>query len=65
VLGLHEASFRPGLSFRSDQLEARLEYLQAQGIVSRPGGPLANHRQRSATLTAPEGAAIYLFEISP
>jgi hypothetical protein len=65
VLGLHEASFRPGLSFRSDQLEARLEYLHAQGIASRPGGPLANHRQRSATLAAPEGAAIYLFEISP
>jgi hypothetical protein len=37
----------------------------AQGIASRPGGPLANHRQRSATLAAPEGAAIYLFEISP
>ncbi len=62
VVGLHEAHFRAGLSFRSAHLEARLEYLQARGIGARPGTPIADRAQASATLTAPEGTSIYLFE---
>jgi len=62
TIGLHETHFRPGLSFRSPHLEARLEYLGAKGIAARVGNPIADKAQASAMLTAPEGTAIYLFE---
>jgi hypothetical protein len=62
AIGLHEAAFHAGFSFRSPQLGARLEYLRAKGIQARTGNPLAEREQRSATLIAPEGSAIYLFE---
>jgi catechol 2,3-dioxygenase-like lactoylglutathione lyase family enzyme len=65
VLGLHEARFRPGLSFRSHELATRLEYLQAKGLSVAAGGPLAEHPRRSATLRAPDGMAIYLFDTAP
>jgi hypothetical protein len=62
VIGLHEAHFRAGLSFRSRQLDARLEYLRAKGVAARPRNPIADRDQPSATVTAPEGSMIYLFE---
>jgi catechol 2,3-dioxygenase-like lactoylglutathione lyase family enzyme len=62
TIGLHETHFRPGLSFRSPHLEARLAYLGAKGIAARAGSPVADRAQPSATLTAPEGTVIYLFE---
>jgi catechol 2,3-dioxygenase-like lactoylglutathione lyase family enzyme len=62
TLGLHETHFRPGLSFRSPHLDARLAYLGAKGIAARAGSPIADREQASATLTAPEGTVIYLFE---
>jgi len=63
AIGLHETHFRPGLSFRAAHLEARLEYLRAKGITTRPGNPIASRDQQAATLTAPEGTAIYLFDV--
>jgi catechol 2,3-dioxygenase-like lactoylglutathione lyase family enzyme len=65
VIGLHEAHFAAGLSFRTDQLEPRLEYLRAKGVSVRAGGPLAEHKRHSATLAAPEGTPLYLFEVTP
>ncbi len=62
TIGVHEAHFRPGPSFRSPHLEARLGYLHAKGIAARAGCPIADHDQASATLTAPEGTVMYLFE---
>jgi hypothetical protein len=62
TLGLHESHFRPGLSFRSPNLAARLAYLNAKGVAARTGTPMADRAQPSATLTAPEGTTIYLFE---
>jgi hypothetical protein len=64
VLGLHEAHFKPGLTFRAPHLDARLEYLQAKGIGNRPGNPLASREQRAATIVAPEGTALYLFDVA-
>jgi len=61
VIGLHETFFRPGLSFRSPHLDARVEYLRAKGVNVRPHNPIADREQHSATLTAPEGSVIYLF----
>jgi len=65
VLGLHEARFRPGLSFRSHHVAARLEYLKAKGLELKGGAPLAARTQRAATLLAPEGTALYLLEEPP
>jgi hypothetical protein len=62
TIGLHEAHFRPGISFRSPHLDARLAYLGAKGISARSGNPIADPAQASAMLTAPEGTQIYLFE---
>jgi hypothetical protein len=62
TIGLHEAHFRPGLSFRCRGLAARCEYLQAKGLSPRAGSPIADRAQRSATLTAPDGTPLYLFE---
>jgi catechol 2,3-dioxygenase-like lactoylglutathione lyase family enzyme len=65
VLGLHESHFRPGLSFRTVHLEARLEYLRVKGVALKAGVPFADPAQRAATLTAPDGTAIYLVESAP
>jgi len=65
VLGLHEARFRTGLSFRSHHVAARIEYLKAKGVELRSGAPVAENTQRSATLLAPEGTALYLMEAPP
>jgi catechol 2,3-dioxygenase-like lactoylglutathione lyase family enzyme len=62
TIGLHETHFKPGLSFRSPHLDARLAYLEAKGITARSGSPIADRAQGSAMLTAPEGTAIYLLE---
>src|SRR5512147_1580332 len=40
TIGLHETHFRPGLSFRSPRLDARLAYLDAKGIAARAGSPI-------------------------
>jgi hypothetical protein len=62
TIGLHEAHCRPGLSFRCTDLAARCEYLRAKHLRPQAGTPLADRAQPSATLTAPEGTVLYLFE---
>jgi catechol 2,3-dioxygenase-like lactoylglutathione lyase family enzyme len=62
VIGLHNAGFRPGLSFQPEQLDARLEYLRAQGVESKAGAPVAERDRASATLSSPDGSSIYLIE---
>ena len=62
TLGLHETHCAAGLSFRCEGLQARLEYLRAKGLAARAGTPLADRGQASATLTAPGGTPLYLFE---
>jgi hypothetical protein len=62
TLGLHETHCEPGLSFRCHDLQARLEYLRAKGLVTRAGTPIADRAQPSATIVAPDGAQLYLFE---
>jgi predicted enzyme related to lactoylglutathione lyase len=62
VIGLHRAGFRAGLSFESEQLDARREYLRAQGIESKAGTPIAERGRESATLACPDGSSIYLVE---
>jgi catechol 2,3-dioxygenase-like lactoylglutathione lyase family enzyme len=64
VIGLHQAGFRPGLSFQSGQLDARLQYLRAQGVDSKAGAPVAERGRESATLPCPDGSSIYLIEAS-
>src|SRR5690606_18707292 len=64
TLGLHETNALPGLSFRCDGLQARLEYLRAKGLAARAGTPLADRAQASATLTSPDGTTLYLCEKS-
>ncbi len=62
ALGLHEMRFPPGLSFKTRQLDTRIEYLRAAGLTARNGAPIGDPAQRCATLTAPEGTPLYLFE---
>lgn len=62
TLGLHEVHCRPGLSFRCQDLEARVAYLNAKGLGARAGTPLADRGQPSATLTGLAGTELYLFE---
>lgn len=62
TVGLHETHCAPGLSFRCEGLQARLEYLRAKGLAARSGTPTADRAQASATLTSPEGTHFYLFE---
>jgi hypothetical protein len=62
TIGLHEAHCRPGISFRCTDLDARCDYLRAKGVAPRAGTPIAAHGQASATLVAPEGLHLYLFE---
>ena len=62
VLGLHEAGFKPGLSFRAAELDARLEYLRARRVDALAGSPVAEHGRASATLRCPGGGSIYLVE---
>jgi hypothetical protein len=64
VLGLHAAHFKPGLTFRAPHLDARLEYLEAKGITSRLGNPLASAGESGAMLVAPEGTVLYLFDVA-
>jgi len=65
ALGLHEARFRPGLTFRSHHVAARIEYLKAKGLELKVGAPQSVTAQRAATLFAPEGTAFYLLEEAP
>ena len=65
VLGLHQTHFRPGLCFRAPNLAGRLESLRAKGIATRGGNPIATRDQHAATLIAPEGTSIYLFDVAP
>lgn len=62
TIGLHEVHCRPGVSFRCSGLDARCDYLRAKGLAPRVGNPIADRSQPSATLTAPEGTQLYLFE---
>jgi hypothetical protein len=62
ALGLHETPCKPGLSFRCPDLPARCDYLRAKGLALKSGSPLADRAQGAATLTAPEGTTLYLFE---
>jgi hypothetical protein len=62
TVGVHETHCVPGLSFRCDDLQARLEYLRAKRLTARNGTPIADRGQLSATLTGPEGTHLYLFE---
>lgn len=62
ALGLHETGFRAGPTFRSPQLDARVEYLRAKGLQIRPNGPFASGTSRCATLHAPDGTPIYLLD---
>jgi len=62
TVGLHETHFSPGLSFRCDGLQGRLEYVRAKGITTRAGTPLADRGQPSATIVAPDGTQLYVFE---
>jgi catechol 2,3-dioxygenase-like lactoylglutathione lyase family enzyme len=62
TLGLHETHCAPGLSFRCEDLRARLDYLRAKGLSARDGSPVADRAQASATLTGPERTHLYLFE---
>jgi hypothetical protein len=62
TLGLHEARFHPGLSFRAKHVAARFDYLKAKNVTLKAGSPLAEHAQPSATVLAPEGTALYLLE---
>jgi hypothetical protein len=59
VLGLHESRFRSGLAFRTEQIEARIEYLRAKHLDAKRGAPIGD-AEHSATLTAPEGTPLYL-----
>src|SRR5262245_9201515 len=61
VLGLHQSSFRSGPTFRSANVEARLEYLRAKGLTARAGSPLAD-TDRSITVVAPDGMPFYVLE---
>lgn len=63
TLGLHETRLRPGLSFRTRELDTRLEFLRAAGLPARAGAPIGDPAQRCATLAAPEGTLLYLFEL--
>jgi len=65
TIGLHEVHCLPGLSFRCADLAARSEYLRAKGLAIKAGSPLADHSQAAATLRAPEGTVLYLFESGP
>jgi hypothetical protein len=62
TLGLHETHCAAGLSFRCQDLHARLEYLHAKGFAAREGSRTADRAQPSATLTSPDGTHLYLFE---
>jgi catechol 2,3-dioxygenase-like lactoylglutathione lyase family enzyme len=62
TLGLHETHCAPGLSFRCEDLQARLEYLRAKGWAARLGTPISDRVQPAATLTSPERTHFYLFE---
>jgi catechol 2,3-dioxygenase-like lactoylglutathione lyase family enzyme len=62
TLGLHETHCAPGLSFRCEDLQARLEFLRAKGLGARNGTPIVDRVQPSATLASPEGTHFYLFE---
>ena len=62
TVGLHETHCIPGLTFRCDDLQARLEYLRAKRLSARTGAPIADRAQASATLVGPEGSHLYLFE---
>lgn len=61
-LGLHEVHCRPGLSFRCQDLGARVAYLHAKGFSARNGTPLTDRGQPSATLSGLDGTDFYLFE---
>jgi catechol 2,3-dioxygenase-like lactoylglutathione lyase family enzyme len=63
VVGFHETPrLGAGLTFRSIDLEARLEYLEVKGIRVRRGAPLASAGENSATLLLPDKMPVYLLE---
>lgn len=63
TLGFHEGvNFGAALAFASDDLDARLDYLQALGLRVRRDAPTALDGERAGTLVAPGGLPIYLLE---
>lgn len=62
VLGLHAAHFVPGFVFHAPNLEARIEYLKAKGAAPRTSAPPLVAGAKRATLTAPDGTSLYLFD---
>jgi catechol 2,3-dioxygenase-like lactoylglutathione lyase family enzyme len=62
-VGFHQtARFAPGLSYRSLDLQARIQYLKAKGFDVKRGTPLAPDPSQSATLRGPDGMPLYLLE---
>jgi catechol 2,3-dioxygenase-like lactoylglutathione lyase family enzyme len=61
VLGLHQAAFRCGPTFRSVHVGARLEYLRAKSLNARAGSPFAD-KDRSITVVSPDGMPIHVLE---
>lgn len=62
VLGLHDARFEPGLTFRANNFEARCEYLRALGQKLSAHAPVAVDTHRAAALALPYPLAIYLVD---
>jgi catechol 2,3-dioxygenase-like lactoylglutathione lyase family enzyme len=63
TLGLHETGrFGCALTFRADNLMARVEYLRAKGFDVRRGSPLTRSDAGSATLLAPGGVRFFIVD---
>jgi catechol 2,3-dioxygenase-like lactoylglutathione lyase family enzyme len=63
VVGFHSSTgLAPGLTFRSPDLDARLEYLRAKGVTVQRGAPVAERDSKAATLLLPEKTPIYLID---
>ncbi|MBN1239502.1 MAG: hypothetical protein JXB36_13445 [Gammaproteobacteria bacterium] len=62
TIGLHETTrFASALTFRADNLGARVEYLRAKGFDVRNGSPLTSGHL-SATLFAPGGVQFFIVD---
>ena len=63
TLGLHEDALPAGLELSLRRSRTRAASTCARkGLAARAGTPIADRAQPSATLTAPEGTQLYLFE---
>jgi hypothetical protein len=63
TVGFHQATqFPAGLSFRSPDLQARVQYLKAKGVDLRRKAPMAPDSSHTATLQGPAGLPLYLLD---